>query len=127
MQVLLQLFIMLQTHTQENNSNGKTKLGQAVTKELTIRGSGESTYRRTKKSIIETLNPLTNLNKHRGISAAGVLFLAKDTGRCLFQLRNSDKRQKHTWGFWGGIIENNESPYECIQRELVEEIGFVQN
>ena len=79
----------------------------------------------TKVSIIDRLNPLTNFNKHKGVSAAGVVFLAKDTGRCLFQLRNSDKRMKHTWGFWGGIIENGESPYECIQRELEEEIGFV--
>ena len=58
-------------------------------------------------------------------TAAGVLFLARDTGRCLLQLRNSDKRFKHTWGFWGGIIENGETPFECIQRELQEEIGFV--
>jgi ADP-ribose pyrophosphatase YjhB (NUDIX family) len=57
--------------------------------------------------------------------AAGVVFLAKNTGRCLLQLRNSNKRFKNTWGFWGGVIENNESPYECIQRELREEIGFV--
>jgi len=77
------------------------------------------------KSILETLNPLTNVSRHKGISAAGVLFLAKDTGRCLFQLRNSDKRQKHTWGFWGGMMENAETPFECIQRELEEEIGLV--
>lgn len=57
--------------------------------------------------------------------AAGVVFLAKDTGRCLLQLRNSDKRFKNTWGFWGGMIEKGETPYECIQRELEEEIGFV--
>ncbi len=57
--------------------------------------------------------------------AAGVLFLAKDTGRCLLQLRNSDKRFKNTWGFWGGMLEKGETPYECIQRELTEEIGFV--
>lgn len=57
--------------------------------------------------------------------AAGVVFLAKDTGRCLLQLRNSDKRFKNTWGFWGGMIEKGETPYECIQRELTEEIGFV--
>ena len=59
------------------------------------------------------------------IIGAGVIFLALDTGRCLFQLRNSDKRQKHTWGFWGGLLENNETPYECIKRELDEEIGMV--
>jgi len=53
------------------------------------------------------------------------LFLSRQTGRVLFQLRNSDKRQKHTWGFWGGIIEKGETPYECIQRELKEELGMV--
>lgn len=59
------------------------------------------------------------------VTAAGVLFLAKDTGRCLLQLRNSDKRFKHTWGFFGGMVDKGETPYEAIQRELVEEIGFV--
>ena len=59
-------------------------------------------------SIIDKLNPLTNLKKHKGVTGAGVLFLALDTGRCLFQLRNSDKRHKNTWGFWGGMIEGNE-------------------
>ena len=59
------------------------------------------------------------------ITAAGVLFLAKDTGRCMLQLREGNKRFNHTWGFWGGIIERGETPYECIQRELDEEIGFV--
>ena len=58
-------------------------------------------------------------------TAAGVLFLAKDTGRCMLQLREGNKRFNHTWGFWGGIIESGETPYECIQRELDEEIGFV--
>lgn len=58
-------------------------------------------------------------------TAAGVLFLAKDTGRCMLQLREGNKRFNHTWGFWGGIIERGETPYECIRRELEEEIGFV--
>lgn len=58
-------------------------------------------------------------------TAAGVIFLAKDTGRCLLQLRDSDKRHRHTWGFFGGTLEKNETPYEAIQRELAEEIGFV--
>lgn len=59
------------------------------------------------------------------VTAAGVIFLSIDTGRCLFQLRNSDKRYNHTWGFWGGIMENNETPYECIIRECNEELGIV--
>ena len=58
-------------------------------------------------------------------TAAGVVFLAKDTGRCLLQLREGTKRFNHTWGFWGGMIEKGETPYECILRELDEEIGFV--
>ena len=58
-------------------------------------------------------------------TAAGVVFLAKDTGRCLLQLREGTKRFNHTWGFWGGIIEKGETPFECIQRELDEEIGFI--
>lgn len=59
------------------------------------------------------------------IVAAGVVFLSKSTGRCLLQLRNSDKRFKHTWGFFGGMCEKSETPFEALQRELVEEIGFM--
>lgn len=57
--------------------------------------------------------------------AAGVLFLSKETGRCLFQLRKAEKRFKNTWGFWGGTLEADETPYDAIKRELQEEIGFV--
>tara|TARA_B100000927_G_scaffold247999_1_gene211459 strand:- start:147 stop:581 length:435 start_codon:yes stop_codon:yes gene_type:complete len=58
-------------------------------------------------------------------TAAGVVFLAKDTGRCMLQLREGNKRFNHTWGFWGGIMEKGETPFECIQREVEEEIGVV--
>ena len=59
------------------------------------------------------------------VTAAGVLFLAVDTGRCLLQLREADKRFRHTWGFFGGTLEKGETPYEAIKRELLEEIGLV--
>lgn len=59
------------------------------------------------------------------VQAVGVLFLAKNTGRCLFQLRNSDKRHKNTWGFFGGMLEPGEKPYDALCRECREEIGFV--
>lgn len=59
------------------------------------------------------------------VKAAGVIFLALDTQRCLMQLRNSAKRFKHTWGFFGGLCEQGETPYTALQRELLEEIGFM--
>ena len=31
------------------------------------------------------------------------------------------------WGFFGGTIENNESPIQAPKRELDEEIGFRHN
>lgn len=59
------------------------------------------------------------------ITATGCLFLAKDTSRCLLQLREADKRQRHTWGFFGGTLDHGETPYQALRRELTEEIGFV--
>jgi 8-oxo-dGTP pyrophosphatase MutT (NUDIX family) len=73
----------------------------------------------------ESITAVSGDSSPNKITAAGVVFLAQDTGRCLLQLRNSNKRFKHTWGFWGGMMEGNETPYECIQRELMEEIGIV--
>lgn len=65
------------------------------------------------------------MTKHEEIKAAGVLFLSRQTGRCLFQLRNSSRQNHDTWGFFGGTLDQGETPYECIQRELYEEIGFM--
>ena len=43
----------------------------------------------------------------------------------MLQLREADKRQRHTWGFFGGTLESGETPYQAIRRELQEEIGMV--
>ena len=61
----------------------------------------------------------------KGVVGVGTVFLALDTERVLLQFRNSDKRHKHTWGFWGGLVEKGESPYEALTRELDEELGLV--
>ena len=40
-----------------------------------------------------------------GRAGAGVLFLARDTGRILIAHRSADVEQPDTWGTWGGAID----------------------
>lgn len=57
--------------------------------------------------------------------ACGALFLCYDTNRVLLNLRAPHKSHNLSWSLWGGMLENNESPKDCLLRELTEEIGFV--
>jgi len=56
--------------------------------------------------------------------SVGALFLSKTTSRYLFVLR-SGARYDSTWAFVGGKVEKNETEYTALQREIVEEIGFM--
>ena len=56
------------------------------------------------------------------ITASGCLFYAKSTKRFLFL--NRQLKQKGTWGMVGGSTHDTESPWQGLQREIVEEIGF---
>lgn len=56
---------------------------------------------------------------------AGVLFISKDTKRMCLSLRSPYKTHGMHWSLWGGMIEENETPKECLLREFKEEIGFV--
>lgn len=58
------------------------------------------------------------------LTAAGILFYAKKTGRRLFLMRNA-KKYRGTWGLVGGKIEEGETLLEGMLRESKEEIGFV--
>ena len=60
-----------------------------------------------------------------GESAAGCIFVAKDTGRILIAHR-SDRvdYEPETWGTWGGKIDMDESPKQAVEREVEEETGF---
>lgn len=79
------------------------------------------------RSVSSRLLEAEPVKPFQGISAAGVVFLSVNTGRVLLQFRASDKRHQYTWGFWGGLQQKNEGVYQCLERELNEEIGFVPN
>jgi 8-oxo-dGTP pyrophosphatase MutT (NUDIX family) len=56
------------------------------------------------------------------LKAAGVWFLARDTGRYLYLLRN-DPKHPGTWGLPGGKIESGETLLGGMERECREELG----
>jgi 8-oxo-dGTP diphosphatase len=49
--------------------------------------------------------------------------LIKDS-KILIAKRKSDDRQANKWEFPGGTVEQNETPEECLKRELQEEFGI---
>lgn len=59
------------------------------------------------------------------ITAAGTIFLAKDTSRVLLNFRAQKISKGSTFGFWGGKMEHGETVMECLHREINEECGFV--
>lgn len=56
-------------------------------------------------------------------TSAGVFFYAQNSNRFLFLLRN-DEKSPGNWGIPGGKIEKDESLFEGIERECLEEVGF---
>lgn len=59
------------------------------------------------------------------IICSGGLFLAKDTKRMLFLLRNQGKTAG-TWGIVGGKNEpGDQAPIDTLRREIQEEIGIL--
>jgi 8-oxo-dGTP pyrophosphatase MutT (NUDIX family) len=63
-------------------------------------------------------------NKYWGDTAAGCIFVAKDTGRILLAQRGIEAEEPGTWGTWGGKIDGDESPQEAVKREVEEETGY---
>ena len=56
------------------------------------------------------------------VKAVGVWFVARDTGRYLYLLRN-DAKHPGTWGLPGGKIESGETLLGGMERECTEELG----
>jgi len=59
-----------------------------------------------------------------GEQAAGCIFLAQDTGLILLPRRSGSVEQPHTWGTWGGAVEEGEAPASAAEREAREESGY---
>lgn len=59
-----------------------------------------------------------------GHTGAGVIFMARDTGRFLFGLRSRDVNEPGTWGGFGGRVEDGETPLSAVKRESKEETGY---
>lgn len=60
------------------------------------------------------------------IKAAGALIISRSTQRYLFLLRDDDT-YSNTWGLVGGRVENNEQIIDCLHREIIEEIGKIED
>jgi 8-oxo-dGTP pyrophosphatase MutT (NUDIX family) len=56
------------------------------------------------------------------IICSGALFYAKSTGRILL-LQKATGKHEGTWGLVGGTTIEGETPWQGLQREIVEEIG----
>jgi 8-oxo-dGTP pyrophosphatase MutT (NUDIX family) len=56
------------------------------------------------------------------IVCSGALFYAKTTGRFLL-LQKAHGKHEGTWGLVGGTTVHGETPWQGLQREIVEEIG----
>lgn len=54
-------------------------------------------------------------------TSAGIFFYCTTTRRFLYLLRRDSN---YSWGVPGGKIENNESLFEGLERECLEEIGW---
>lgn len=57
------------------------------------------------------------------IVCSGALFYSKKTKRVLL-LQKSSGKHEGTWGLVGGTTNEGENPWQGLQREVQEEIGF---
>lgn len=64
------------------------------------------------------------LNSKDRIVCSGALFYAKSTRRFLL-LQKAQGKHTGTWGLVGGTNEEQETPWQGLQREIQEEIGTV--
>lgn len=74
------------------------------------------------------MNPIDQLNiKSVAPKVQVAIAILYQENRFLMQLRDNDPQIVYPgcWGFFGGHIEAGETPEVAVQRELLEEIGYV--
>jgi 8-oxo-dGTP pyrophosphatase MutT (NUDIX family) len=72
-----------------------------------------------KASIVKRIGVLSSKER---IVCSGALFYAKNTKRFLLLQKATGKHQG-TWSLVGGTAEDQETPWQGLQREITEEIG----
>jgi len=55
--------------------------------------------------------------------SAGIFFYSTSSHRFLYLLRNDDKNPGN-WGIPGGKVEKDETLFEGVERECIEELGY---
>lgn len=76
-----------------------------------------------KPSLNETLYD-TDTGVWWGKKGAGILPYCKETKRFLISFRSDEVLEPHTWGIWGGKIDDDEDPKIAAMREIHEESGY---
>jgi 8-oxo-dGTP pyrophosphatase MutT (NUDIX family) len=59
-----------------------------------------------------------------GKIGAGCVIVAEDTGKICMPFRSLEVEQPHTWGTWGGAVDDGEDAKSTAVREVREETGY---
>jgi 8-oxo-dGTP diphosphatase len=85
--------------------------------------AGTSKWLRNKEKIGTPRRPQVMVKN--GYTNVSVLILYNSTGQILLQHRSHDaSRLPNFWAFFGGGIEQGESPREALEREMIEELSY---
>lgn len=62
-----------------------------------------------------------------GEEGAGCIIMAKSSGRILLGLRSKDVQEPHTWGGWGGAIDQGLTAEQAVRKEVSQETEYRGN